>query len=126
MFLISIKLFLRSDEVVQMKFSDIVKDISIVRHDGFLECIAFEVLGKSDKVPVTLSLWADDILPKYCPIRHLLAYLVVAKVQSGYLFPGPGGGHIAYDTYHERFMRACRQLITRDGPFGTHSLLNTC
>jgi hypothetical protein len=61
MILISIKLFLRSDEVVRMKICQLVKDVSVVQKCGVVECLAFKVKGKTDKKPVTLALWADHI-----------------------------------------------------------------
>ena len=42
MVLLSIKLFLRSDEVVKMKINHVVRDVSVVR-EGIVDCIAFKV-----------------------------------------------------------------------------------
>jgi hypothetical protein len=66
MILLSIKLFLRSDEVINLKLEDIVKDVCIVKDGGIVEALAFRVQGKSDNVPVILSLWADDSIPEFC------------------------------------------------------------
>ena len=82
MVLLSIKLFLRSDEVVKMNMKDVIWDVSIVRN-GIVDCIAFKIKGKSDKKPVTLSLWADNDVPQLCPIRHLLAYVHVTGIKNG-------------------------------------------
>ncbi len=53
----------------------------------FLEGIAVVIQGKSDKAPVTLQLWADHERPFFCPIRHLLFWIKMSKITSGYLFP---------------------------------------
>ena len=118
--LLCIKLFLRSNEVVSMSFSHIVSDLSVVR-TGVVECIAFKVKGKTDKRPVTLSLWADNEVPSLCPIRHLLAYVHLTGLKDGFLFPGNDNGHISYDQFQSEFQSVCEMLIERPGPFGTHS-----
>ncbi|RHZ41230.1 hypothetical protein DYB31_003555, partial [Aphanomyces astaci] len=63
MVLVSIKLFLRSDELVQLKGSDICYELTVVDTLGFVEAMAFVVQGKCDKAPVTLMLWSDETLP---------------------------------------------------------------
>jgi hypothetical protein len=124
MILLSIKLFLRSDEIINMKIEDVVEDVTIVK-DSFIEALALRVQGKSDSSPVILSLWADDIIPEFCPVRHLLVYLHLSGISQGYLFPGHIDGHIAYDQYHAQFINICKQVLPRSGPFGTHSCRKT-
>ncbi len=80
MVLLSIKLFLRSDEVVKMKINHVVRDVSVVR-EGIVDCIAFKVKGKTDTKPVTLSLWADNEVHQLCPVR-LLAYLHITGIKK--------------------------------------------
>ena len=77
--------------------------------------------GKTDKKPVTLSLWADNEVPQMCPIRHLLAYIYLADIKNGFLYPGSDQGHISYDQYQSEFQSVCEMIIGRSGPFGTHS-----
>ena len=124
MILLSIKLFLRSNEVVKLKIEDIIKEVSVVSN-GVLECLAFKVQGKTDKKPVTLCLWADHDIPQLCPIRHLMAYLNITGVTTGFIFAKADGDHISYDKYQSDFTNVCEMLIERNGPFGTHSCRKT-
>ncbi|RHY83476.1 hypothetical protein DYB35_009990 [Aphanomyces astaci] len=122
MVLVSIKLFLRSDELVQLKGSDICYELTVVDTLGFVEAMAFVVQGKCDKAPVTLMLWSDETLPVLCPIRHLFVLIGAFGISSGgFLFGGKTHDHIPASTFHNRFKNVCHKLINRDGPFGTHS-----
>ncbi|RHY40108.1 hypothetical protein DYB30_008734 [Aphanomyces astaci] len=126
MVLVSIKLFLRSDELVQLKGSDICYELTVVDTLGFVEAMAFVVQGKCDKAPVTLMLWSDETLPVLCPIRHLFVLIGAFGISSGgFLFGGKTHDHIPASTFHNRFKNVCHKLINRDGPFGTHSCRKT-
>ncbi|KAF0712480.1 hypothetical protein As57867_004805, partial [Aphanomyces stellatus] len=132
MVLLSVKLFLRSDEVVRIRLSDFSKDLAIISDGGVVEALAVSVKGKTDVKPVTLMLWSDDVLPQLCPIRHLLILIKASGIKNeGYIFPGTDidigclDGHFFSETYHTRFKSVCEKLIDRDGPFGTHSCRKT-
>ncbi|RHY37429.1 hypothetical protein DYB34_006439 [Aphanomyces astaci] len=117
MVLVSIKLFLRSDELVQLKGSDICYELTVVDTLGFVEAMAFVVQGKCDKAPVTLMLWSDETLPVLCPIRHLFVLIGAFGISSGgFLFGGKTHDHIPASTFHNRFKNVCHKLINRDGP----------
>jgi hypothetical protein len=148
MILIGIKLFLRSDELCSLTVEQFLADFAIVAGDyEFLEGIAVVIHGKSDKVPVTLMLWADPVFPLYCPIRHLLFWLKLSGIKSGFLFPSyefmidrmskndwnfhvPAAGDgeekmdmcISYQTFQHRTSNTIKTLLGRSGPWGTHSI----
>ena len=48
--------------------------------------LAGEAQGKQDDHPVRLVLHIDKEYPEFCPVRHLLWYLKVFNIKSGYLF----------------------------------------
>jgi hypothetical protein len=84
--MVSIHLFLRHDEFSNIRVDDIQRDLSVFK-DGNLEAFAIRVCGKTDKIWRTLMLWKKDDVPEFCPIRHLLSYIHLAKIESGFLFP---------------------------------------
>lgn len=90
MILIGCKLFLRSDELTDkdgLKLSSICKDYSLVREDGIIKALAIKVVGKSDKKPVILMLWADESNILLCPVVHLLIWMYYIEHKDGPLFP---------------------------------------
>ena len=86
--LIVCKIFLRPDEVLTLRI-DSVENSLIVRKDGHVHSITVTVMGKTDKKPVHLILYADDDYPDLCPVRALLVYVHCAGIQGGWLFPKP-------------------------------------
>ncbi|MGH7974033.1 MAG: hypothetical protein ACREBR_00805, partial [bacterium] len=88
MVLVSTKLFLRANEVINLRIEDILLPYSNTRLDGATISLLVKVKGKSDKCNVSLMLWADDRIPKMCPVRHLLAYCYLIGIKGGYIFPG--------------------------------------
>ena len=85
--LVSIHLFLRHDEFSNIKVEDIQRDLSVIKENGVVESIVIRVCGKTDKIWRNLILWRKDDVPEFCPIRHLLSYVHLAKIENGYLFP---------------------------------------
>ncbi|KAI3650647.1 hypothetical protein MP228_004128 [Amoeboaphelidium protococcarum] len=146
MVLIGCKLFLREHELAQLKIPTtndrenvncVDWNMSSVTPSGDVKAIAFTIMGKSDKVPVTLFLWADNEVPSMCPVRHLLVYLHLIKLKKGFLFPsynclqtlsnnnGIALEAVPYDYVLRRFKEVCSKVISRDGKFGTHSMRKT-
>ena len=85
--LISCHMLLQEDEVGSMMHGTINNDITIIKSNGNVEGIAFQIKGKSDPVPVTLMMWWDHELPEFCPAHHLLAWIWISGITEGYLFP---------------------------------------
>jgi integrase len=83
--LVFIHLFLRHDEISNIKVEDIQQDLSILK-EGAVAALAIRVCGKTDKIWRTLVLWRKEDVPEFCPSRHLLAYVHLAKIQTRYLF----------------------------------------
>jgi hypothetical protein len=61
-------MFLREDEVGSMTPGIINDDITIIKANGNVEGIAFQIKGKSDSVPVTLMMLWNHELPEFCPV----------------------------------------------------------
>ena len=133
MILLACRMFLRHEELASLKFESFNKDISIVKPDCNVEALAIQVFGKSDRAPVILQIWRDDINPELCPIKHLLVYVYLLGASSGYLFPKKEEFHkggecttfMSYDSFQSIFQGLCKGLIPRDGPFGSHSCRKT-
>lgn len=103
MTLVGCKLFLRNSELTDLKFSSedginaINWELTSFSPSGELVGLAFNIKGKTDNQPVPLTLWSDDTVPELCPIRHLLAFIYLADLSDGYIFPSKaalsrGGG----------------------------------
>jgi hypothetical protein len=83
MTLVACILFLREDEVASLAFESINYDLCIVNDNRTVEGVSLKVQGKSDPVPVTLMLWANDNVPELCPVRHLLCFLYLTGITEG-------------------------------------------
>jgi hypothetical protein len=127
MLLISCRQFHREDEIADMSFNDINPDITTVKSGGRVMGIAYRTQGKSDPVPVTLLMWNDDIFPEFCPVRHLLAWLGMTKISSGFFFPSKNrlqyikqnsnekhdikeSDRISYQVFLNRIKKICTEL----------------
>jgi hypothetical protein len=44
-------------------------------------------MGKADPAPVPLYIWADDVHPQFCPVRHFLTWIALSGITSGAFFP---------------------------------------
>ena len=135
--LASCHMFLREDEVGSMTHGTVNNDITVVKSNGNVEGIAFQIKGKSDPVPVTLMMWWDHELPEFCPVRHLLAWIRISGIKEGYLFPsynflqadimrnpnwdGNCTQGIAYTEVLATWKNLCSTLLTREGRWGAHS-----
>lgn len=131
-----IHLGLREDDLVNLKFEKIFLNLSTLRN-GQVDCLFIEFKGKTERktgTPVRLLLWADNENPVLCPIRSLLAYLYMAQLKTGYLFPQShllGSITDATDDSHkmkERFGIDCvsvyEQVTGNVGVYGTHTGIN--
>ena len=88
MLLLGIKLFLRADELLSLKFENFTTNcFAVETNPERIDRLVLWVKGKSDTDKVWLSLYRDDENPEFCPIRHLLAYVRCMKLTGGYLFP---------------------------------------
>ena len=66
MILIAVKTFLRYDELYKIKLEGFVEDLCIVQDDGFVDVLAFQIQVKNEIPQVTLSSFADILIPELC------------------------------------------------------------
>lgn len=132
MILLSIKLFLREEELASIKIESFNEDLFVISSTGFVEGLSLFIQGKSDKQPVTLMIWTDHEIPNLCPVRHLLVYLHEANIKNGYIFPSrkksgeqTSDDPISYETYNEAFKTLCATFVKREGRYGSHSCRKT-
>ena len=63
MMLFGVKLFLRGDEIITLKYEDIANDSAVMNHNGTIECLPMNTLGKEENnAPVTLAILQFDNL----------------------------------------------------------------
>jgi hypothetical protein len=84
-FLVGCTAFLRAQELTSIKISDFVLSLSLIDGNGVVQRLAVEIVGKDGQLH-TVVLWRNDPIPELCPIRHLLAYISLCDIRSGYLF----------------------------------------
>ena len=81
-------------------------------------------------------MWYDKELPEFCPVRHLLAWLGMSKIRSGYFFPFfsliktmnkankeinvKESDVINYQDYLKTVKNLCNDLLEREGKYGAH------
>ncbi|TPX74577.1 hypothetical protein CcCBS67573_g04170 [Chytriomyces confervae] len=120
-------------------------DVTVFSPTGEIEGLGFTLLGKADVRPVNVIMWRIDDFPMLCPLKHLLAWIFLSGISSGYLFPSKHelerilearktnpGSHIhckegiSYESVLSQIKSTCRTCIpNRDGPFGTHCMRKT-
>lgn len=124
--LISICLFLRHDEYFDMELSHIRWDLSIFK-DGIPLAITIAVCGKTDRVVKNLILWRKDDVPEYCPIRVLLSYVYLCKIEGKYIFPllNNRKERRPYATFLGHIKCRFSGILERDNPITTHVFRKT-
>jgi len=127
MVLVAIFLFLRHDEVYNLSFDDYQPSLSMTHSDGRVSCLVFKVKGKSDTEYKYLVLWLCDEIPQFCPVRHLLIYLAMAKVTSGYLFPNLAKRHerLTYGAFLKYIKKKLLDVLVARVTITTHVFRKT-
>jgi hypothetical protein len=131
MFLVGINLFLRSEELLKLQFSDFVPDYTYFQGERMkIQCLVFQVQGKSDHQLQYLRLWANNSHPELCPVIHLLIYIAMSGRTEGFLFPSTDNANNIFD--YSKFLdivkRLCVDICGYDEQirrFGTHILRKT-
>jgi integrase len=135
MVIVGLSLFLRADELLSMKFDHFVENLQLINPNTGVRALVVEVKGKCDDRVFQLILWANDEFREFCPIRHLLLWIKLSGIKSGFLFPPSDIVRVADITHpmgYDQFLGIMKDLITtkldREGPnsiFGTHVLRKT-
>jgi hypothetical protein len=87
MVILGVKLFLRAEELATIQMEDFIESLQIITPERGVRALAIQVCGKSDIKNVPLILFTDEEFPEFCPVRHLLLWVHLSGVKSGYLFP---------------------------------------
>ena len=87
MVLVGLSLFLRASELLSLRACDFYEKGHIILEDG-VSSLVLKVKGKNDNKWIYFKLCRNDVLPWFCPVRHLLYYVEMAnlKCPEGYLF----------------------------------------
>jgi hypothetical protein len=149
MTLLGVKLFLRSDELLDLRLFPDADDgngaventinwpLCKISPGGAVEFLAFNIKGKTDHSIKTLMVGLHDKVPELCPVRHLLAWIYISKIRGGYLFPpdkklkdgkfpdGFFGKTMSRGRYHALYKQYCESYLDpvrlKTCHFGTHS-----
>lgn len=127
MILLGIYMFLRFDEVANLSFDHYLPEYTVVRRDGYIENLLFKVKGKADKCYVYLSLKRNDEFPHFCPVRHLLMYLHLTAINSGYIFPDfkRKKDQYEYTQFNSTIKALIKDHLGKTDKISTHILRNT-
>ena len=139
MIILGIKCFRRADELISIKITQFNEKLFLLSEQDGPTALTLIIQGKNDPVPVELILFHDRENPEFCPVQHLLAYIRLAGVEGGYIFPPPnsllrsptGNYHEHYD--YVEFLMALKGLVQNNLKradkageiYGTHILRKT-
>jgi hypothetical protein len=131
MFLVGINLFLRSEELLKLNFTDFVPAFTFFQPGTRkIQCLLFKVQGKSDTHVQYLRLWANNSHPELCPVIHLLIYIAMSGRTNGFVFPSLLNANHIFD--YDKFLDIVKSLcvdvcgyVAVIRRFGTHTLRKT-
>ena len=86
MIVVGVKLFLRVDEILNMKVEDFQTDHFLIKPTN-VEALAVRIFGKCDKAPKDFYIWEFKDCPDLDACKAILIWLQVSGIKSGYLFP---------------------------------------
>ena len=87
MILAGIRLFLWGDEVIKLKYEDVVGDLAVFSIVGSFECLPIDMLGKYEsESPTALGMWHERAMSFMDPTRHSLLLAHASGVRSGHKF----------------------------------------
>ena len=84
--ILGIKLFLRIDEVLEMKYEQLLEQYFVVSEND-VESLLAKIKGKRDSDWLHFALWSDLDCPEFSPVAPLLIWISMTGIRGGYLFP---------------------------------------
>jgi hypothetical protein len=87
--IVGIKLFLRIEEVLELKYEQILTEFCIVDKDEMeVSALCADICGKTDKEKhYKMAIWDDEECPEFSALRALLLWVSITGIEGGYLFP---------------------------------------
>lgn len=134
MILISSRIFLRANEICNIKIdSDYLEEVTMVAENGHVEAVGLEIKGSNTRHNSHLCLWADTKIPELCPVIMLMIWIKMTGRKNGFLFTSTDlvgeQGTIAMDV--DYFLEKCKAVISSTLPrasknhFGPLSIFKT-
>jgi hypothetical protein len=81
--------FLRSElELCNIQIESFIPSMTKKSSDGTVLSLAIKIWGKTDKKWHVQIIWRNDAIPELCPLRHILAWVAISGIESGYIFRG--------------------------------------
>lgn len=136
-----VRQFLRIDEDLTLTMDHFQPHYFQVHDSGHVDSLAMKIKGKRDIDWVFLKMWADNECPDLCPVRALLIWLAVSKIEDGFIFPPrvdigkqhKQTRHLEKEHFREEIVFLCTRVLGKDMDselmkkfiFGTHMLRRT-
>ena len=86
MLLCGIDIFLRHDELGQVKYEDFLQECHTITAEG-IRSLAVRIQGKCDDQYEHFSHYMKDTHFQFCAVRHLLIYVYALGIKGGHMFP---------------------------------------
>ena len=132
MMLCGVKLFLRCQEVLDMKVEDFITKMFQVDLEGGVRTLVTKVQGKTDAKPVYLNIFRElfSSQKEFDLIPLLLAYIKSFGIKDGYLFRASRGSEnpISYKVFLSKIEFLLKHILKKDPKMvcmGTHTLRKT-
>ena len=130
MILISVKLYLRAEEVCTIRLDHFLKEWFVIDEvSNKVKALALKIKGKTDEDWLRFFIYRSDDCPEFCAMRHLLVYLHCCNIEgdSGWLFPNLRcrQNHVSYASFLRVMKTRFTHLLNRRLPLTCHSLRKT-
>jgi len=130
MILLSVKLYLRAEEVCSIRLEHFLKEWFVVDEtSGKVKALAVQIKDKTDDDWLRFFIYRSDDCPEFCAMRHLLAYLHSCEITGdhGWTFPNLNARsrHVPYDSFLRSMRARFTDLLDRRLPLTCHSLRKT-
>lgn len=122
--LVSIQIFLRSDEFINICVEHFEMEFQMVERDHVV-ALCLKIKGKNDPKWKYFWLYEQPNMREFCPVRHLLCFIYLAGIKGGNLFPTEaelGKGPPPDGVYKTKMSADCLREVF-NGLF--HSILQT-
>ena len=87
MTLFGVKLFLRGDETITLRYEDIANELVVMNHNGTIKCLPMNTLWKEeDDAPTTLAIWHGKHIPHMDLMRKFLLLTHITGLKNGHIF----------------------------------------
>jgi hypothetical protein len=135
MIITGVKLFLRVEEVVEMKIEDFVERYFVVTENN-VEGLCVLLDGKREKKETPFAIWDDKDCPEFSAVKAIMLWLSFSGICSGYIFPDRDElnrrstsptQHYTYSSMLDTMKFLCERVlgVDTDSPEMKHLIIGT-